>query len=303
MFIKKLCLILQILFVGFGAFNQAISQEDFEAELARAKALFDSAQFEPAKAIFSRLLQQHPKNAALHYYMGSCLYAQRHYETAQDHLEKAITLCDTCAQYHFMYGNLLFGLARDGNKLKMVGRVHKARAEMERVIALDANHLPARHMLVQFYLQAPGFLGGDKQKAQQLAEEMNRINPNHYLSLIAKIQILIHENKKPQALLILKDAADKYQTQKEKRQIGYLYNLLGYSYLKDKQCEQAKACFSNYILLAPDDPNAHDSLGEAYYLCGDLDAAILEYEKALSIDPNFENSKKMLHKIRQEKFK
>jgi tetratricopeptide (TPR) repeat protein len=55
--------------------------------------------------------------------------------------------------------------------------------------------------------------------------------------------------------------------------------------------------------LAPKDANAHDSLGEAYYKCGDLNASIAEYNKALALNPDFKNSKKMLKKIEKEKNK
>jgi len=44
-------------------------------------------------------------------------------------------------------------------------------------------------------------------------------------------------------------------------------------------------------------PNAFDSLAEAYLKKGDREQAISNYKKALSIDPNFESSKKALAEL------
>ena len=44
-------------------------------------------------------------------------------------------------------------------------------------------------------------------------------------------------------------------------------------------------------------PNVWDSLGEAYLGVGDLRNAEMCYRKAVALDPNHENAKKMLDKI------
>src|SRR5262249_24461817 len=43
-------------------------------------------------------------------------------------------------------------------------------------IALDPDNLDARSDLIQYYVQAPGLLGGSKQKAFEQAEEIRRRN-------------------------------------------------------------------------------------------------------------------------------
>jgi tetratricopeptide (TPR) repeat protein len=45
-----------------------------------------------------------------------------------------------------------------------------------------------------------------------------------------------------------------------------------------------------YVALAPQNPNTHDSLGMAYQLAGQYDAALAEYNDALQLDPEFEPS-------------
>ena len=50
----------------------------------------------------------------------------------------------------------------------------------------------------------------------------------------------------------------------------------------------------------PDSPNVWDSLAEAYMKSGDAKNAQLNYEKALTLDPNNENAKEMLKKLKEE---
>lgn len=49
--------------------------------------------------------------------------------------------------------------------------------------------------------------------------------------------------------------------------------------------------------------NVWDSLGEAYYKAGNLEEAILNYEKSIEINPKNEGGKRMLTEIRAEKEK
>jgi len=49
----------------------------------------------------------------------------------------------------------------------------------------------------------------------------------------------------------------------------------------------------------PDVANSWDSLGEAYMKAGDMEAATRSYQKVLDLNPNSENAKAMLKKIKE----
>jgi tetratricopeptide (TPR) repeat protein len=55
------------------------------------------------------------------------------------------------------------------------------------------------------------------------------------------------------------------------------------------------------VKLHPKEANLYDSIGEFYLNKGDKPNAIEYYNKALEVDPNFENAKRMLKKIMDEK--
>ena len=69
-----------------------------------------------------------------------------------------------------------------------------------------------------------------------------------------------------------------------------VYNQLGYSYKFLGDMGKAEAAFKKYIELIPDDPNPYDSYAELLLKVGRFDESIVNYRKALAIDPTFANS-------------
>ncbi len=74
-------------------------------------------------------------------------------------------------------------------------------------------------------------------------------------------------------------------------------NMVGYNLLFDHRTVMAIDIFELNVQLFPEDANIHDSLGEAYMAKGDYEKSREMYNKALEIDPNFANAKKMLQKL------
>ncbi|HKI84855.1 MAG TPA: tetratricopeptide repeat protein [Candidatus Krumholzibacteria bacterium] len=68
------------------------------------------------------------------------------------------------------------------------------------------------------------------------------------------------------------------------------HNQLGYLYLQKGDYAAAIANLRRYAYYAENQPNPHDSLGEAYEAAGHYDEAIGEYLKALEIRPSFYHS-------------
>lgn len=65
------------------------------------------------------------------------------------------------------------------------------------------------------------------------------------------------------------------------------YNLMGYAYRNLKNYTAAEEMFKKYIELIPNDPNPYDSYAELLLEMGEFDKSIVNYEKALKIDPYF----------------
>jgi hypothetical protein len=73
--------------------------------------------------------------------------------------------------------------------------------------------------------------------------------------------------------------------------------ILAYELLKMNSLEDALKLFLLNVEEYPNAPNSYDSLGEVYLKMDKKQLAIDNYKKALSMDPNFENSIKVLKKL------
>ncbi|MEN0046042.1 MAG: serine hydrolase, partial [Bacteroidota bacterium] len=77
-------------------------------------------------------------------------------------------------------------------------------------------------------------------------------------------------------------------------------NLLGYTYLKQQTNEKAIQVFKLNTMLYPNSADGYDSLGAAFFKDNQLEQSLLNYQKALEIDPNYSNAKNMIAKINRK---
>jgi predicted alpha/beta superfamily hydrolase len=78
-------------------------------------------------------------------------------------------------------------------------------------------------------------------------------------------------------------------------------NQSGYQQLKFKHIEEAITIFKQNIKAHPNSFNVYDSMGEAYMMNGQKVLAIENYEKSIAINPDNENGKTMLKKLKGDK--
>jgi tetratricopeptide (TPR) repeat protein len=88
--------------------------------------------------------------------------------------EQAVAANPKNAEAHYLLGIGYGNQARNAGVLKMASMAKKAKAEFERAIAIDPNHLNARQALVDFYKIAPGVMGGSDEKALEQAAEIKK---------------------------------------------------------------------------------------------------------------------------------
>ena len=91
--------------------------------------------------------------------------------------ERAVTLDSTNALYHLWLGRIDGEKADRAGFLSAMGLAKKVRTEFERAVELDPSNVAARTDLAEFYLEAPGIVGGGKDKARAQAEAIGRLDP------------------------------------------------------------------------------------------------------------------------------
>jgi len=105
---------------------------------------------------------------------GRAALQRNDYEAAVAILEKAVAQTPNSAEAHQLLGEAYGSLAQRVNIFKQASLASKTHHEFERAVQLDPNLLDARMGLVEFYMLAPGFMGGDEKKAFAEAGEIKR---------------------------------------------------------------------------------------------------------------------------------
>jgi len=80
----------------------------------------------------------------------------------------------------------------------------------------------------------------------------------------------------------------------------YLLNTLGYRLLRSDRVQEAIAIFTLNVEEYPDAWNPYDSLGEAYMAAGELELAIVNYEKSVELNSENTNGIAALERLRAQ---
>lgn len=141
-------------------------------------------------------------------------------ERAAKLLEDAIKQDPNNAAAHHLLGEAYGAMAQKASFFSQPGLAKKTREEFERAVQLDPNLLDARMGLVQYYVMAPGFMGGDADKAQQQVDEMRKRDAFYG----ARAQAFIYsQQKKPD--LARKVYTDLVQQQPSSPKAHYWYGV------------------------------------------------------------------------------
>ncbi len=101
--------------------------------------------------------------------------------------EKAVSLAPNNGLYHLWLGRIYGEKADRSNFLKATGLAKKVRTEFERAVELSPNSWEARTDLAEFYLEAPGIVGGSKDKARAQAALLVPQNPGMAHRVLGRI--------------------------------------------------------------------------------------------------------------------
>jgi tetratricopeptide (TPR) repeat protein len=134
--------------------------------VGKAEELYQHTQFGPALA----LLNQHSTDANELSLIGRIYYMQGEYRQATDFLAKALEADPGNSRTADWLGRA-WGLRAQNSGLSAASYAVKARDSFEKAVQLDPKNLDALSDVFEFYLQAPGFMGGGLDKAAKVAEQ------------------------------------------------------------------------------------------------------------------------------------
>jgi len=246
-----------------------------QTKIEQAKILFEHKKFEEAKMLLSPIDNEDKEYASAQYYLGIIAYKQKLYDNAADYFEEAIDANDKVADYYNRLGNTYGTIAQYSNLIIQGYLAPKMKNAWKKASDLDPKNTEARWALVQYYTQAPSFMGGSFEKAKEMADDIGKLNKAEGHRALGTVY---QWEKKPAG-------AEKEFTEMAKLNPTFGWVLANY-YSEQKQYEKAFILLEELLKKNPDDYLALFQLGKTSILTGQKLVRGEEcLKKYLSYDP------------------
>jgi Flp pilus assembly protein TadD len=145
------------------------SAGDFE----HARKLYNLTDFDQSLKVLQALPE---KDAAVWEFIGRNYYMQGDYKKATEALDKAAAADTDNAEIALWLGRAWGRRAETSSPFTAPGHASKARQWFEKAVELNPKNLEAWSDLFEYYLEAPGFLGGGYDKAQGVAAKIGALD-------------------------------------------------------------------------------------------------------------------------------
>ncbi len=236
-----------------------------------------------------------PADAEAQSWLGRSLLALGETSRAVTVLEKAVALAPNSGGTMRLLGDAYGASAQKAGILAKAGWVKRCRVAFEKAVELDPKDLDAHWGLMEFYRQAPGFLGGGLDKARAQAEVIRALDAAR--GRAALVEIYLDEKKYPEAFALYDgpgpDQFGDYQP---------LYQLGKYADTSGELLDRGLAALRRCLAISP----AGDSRGYAPVLwrignilarTGDPAGARAAYAEAVKQNPKFTEAAEALGKL------
>jgi tetratricopeptide (TPR) repeat protein len=293
---------------------------------AEAIRLFEARQVTQARPLLEEAVREDPSDARAAFYLGRALLSADEVDKAVEWIEKAVALDGERVEYHLWLGRAYGSKALGASVLRQPSLAGRVRREFERASALDPDNLEARFGLVEFYLRAPGVMGGSLAKAKEQARQISTRDPLQ--GRRAAGRVAEHEKRfddeAHEYSAALRDfpespephywmgsfyerrkdyarAFEIYEKLLEKRpeEWNACYQIGRIAVVSGERLDRGVECLTLYLSHTPgaDEPSlasAHFRLGLLYEKKRAKDLARAEYTAALELDPTLKDARKAL---------
>ena len=196
-------------------------------------------------------------------------------DAAERLAEQAVAADPGNPRYHFRLAMIEGEKAQKASVIHQLGLARRFKKEAETALALDPNYVRALQNMIDFYMQAPGVVGGDKAKAHAIADRLRKIDPAE--GYRAQVTLARYDKQEDRIEELLRKAV-------EVRPASYDVRMaLGDWCTNHKKFDEAAGHASEAVRLHPDRAAPYGLLAVALVQQDkwtDLDAALVQSEKA-----------------------
>jgi tetratricopeptide (TPR) repeat protein len=122
-------------------------------------------------------ISQSPRDSASQNLLCRAYFMMEEWDRAIPACERAVYLDPQNSSYSLWQGRAYGEKADRSSFISAAGLAKKARASLERAVELDPKNVEAHMDLGEFYAEAPGIIGGGKDKAYREADLLMPLNP------------------------------------------------------------------------------------------------------------------------------
>jgi tetratricopeptide (TPR) repeat protein len=196
-------------------------------------------------------------------------------DAAEKLAEQAVAKDPNNARYHYRLAQIEGEKAQKASVLHQLGLARRFKKEAETALALDPNYVRALQNMIDFYMLAPGIVGGDKAKAHAIAGQLMKIDPAE--GYRAQVTLARYDKQDGRIEELLRKAVEARPDSYDVRMA------LGDWCANQKKFEEAERHAREAVRLHPDRAAPHGLLAAVLVQQDkwtDLDAALVQSEKA-----------------------
>lgn len=309
----------------------ATSGPDTVVQDGAAHDLLAGGQVNDAIRSLSLRIAADPQDAEAYHLLSRAYYEVEQWDQSIAAAQHAVLLRPQSSEYHLWLARAYGNKAEHSMWFTAISLAKKARVEFERAVELDAANVDARADLAEYYVEAPGFLGGGKDKARAQAEQLAAYDESaaHWVKarLAEKDSRLIEAEQEYKAAIAASPApggewlnlAAFYRHQKRYKEMedainhavsfgtkktNVLYEAASLLYRAGRNFPGAAQLVRAYLNSKPHDEQApafqaHYLLGQILEKQGDKRAAADEYRAALSLASDYREAREALKRMGQ----
>jgi tetratricopeptide (TPR) repeat protein len=305
-----------------------VSATPLRADTARADAAIQAGRADEAASLLHDTLLADPQNAKAHQLLCRIYYAQDLIDEAVHECEAAVAIAPNDSDNQLWLGRAYGQQASRANLISAFSLARRVRVAFEQSTRLNPNNLQALLDLGEFYVLAPGAVGGGLDKALALCPHLEQVAPAGGHKLLAMIA-----NKKAD----MAAAEAEYKKAIDAGKAPDAYIDLGHFYQEHQRYDEAEAALelgihadqahddalvdaANILTEAHRNPQlaeqllreylaspaksesapafrVHVQLGKLLASDGDKAGARREYDAALALASQYPEAKKALEKL------
>src|SRR5437016_123913 len=138
-----------------------------------AQTAFETGNYSGAVTTLTTALDGAPEDASIHFWLARSYYELHNYDQAVKFAEQAVKFSSENAEYYRWLGRA-YGAQAEQNKSFFLAR--KVKQAFEAAVNLAPRSIEARRDLMQYLVEAPWIVGGDKEKAKLEIASISRLD-------------------------------------------------------------------------------------------------------------------------------